>query len=105
VSRPAAKRTASRPAATPSVFNLTPPAAHVPPERDGKPPRSRIETTWTARHATPAQADLLGLTPGALVFHIIRTVTAADGTVIKATTTLCPADRTVLHHAYPIPNR
>jgi hypothetical protein len=102
VSRSAAKRTSSGKPARVSAFNLTPPTAHVPREHGDRSPRLRIETTWTARHATPAQADLLDLAPGALVFHIVRTVTDANGVVIKATTTLCPADSTVLTHAYPV---
>jgi hypothetical protein len=102
VSRSAAKRTSSGTPARLSVFNLTPPTSHMPREHDDRSPRLHIETTWTARHATPVQADLLRLPPGALVFHIVRTVTDASGTVIKATTTLCPAGSTVLAHAYPV---
>ena len=65
--------------------------------------RTRIRTQWTARLATPADAELLHVPIGTIVLHIVRTVTDPDGAVIKSTSTLCPANRTVLHHSYPIP--
>lgn len=101
-SRSRATTSRSGPAPAPVVVNLDPPAAHVPTSRNTE-GRTRIHTQWTARLASPADAELLRVPQGTVVFHILRTVTDADGNVVKATTTLCPAARTVLHHSYPIP--
>ena len=108
-----ARRTKTSPDQAPTrvVVNLDPPsAAHATtaqaPHTSGANAtdrrRTRVEPQWTARRATPTDAELLNVARGALILHIQRTVIDADGRTIKVTTTLCPADRTVLHHSYPI---
>jgi hypothetical protein len=104
--RARSRSTTSRntPVPAPVVVNLDPPAAHVATADDAE-GRTRIHTQWTARLASPADAELLRVPQGTVIFHILRTITDANGDVVKATTTLCPAARTVLHHSYPIPTK
>lgn len=116
-----AKRTTSNPprrpttppqdAPSPVVVSLDPPAmnprhtqsSHPQPRPESADRRpTHVRTQWTARLATPADAELLHIPHGTVVFHIQRAVTHPAGHVIKVTTTLCPADQTVLHHSYPI---
>jgi hypothetical protein len=82
------------------VLNLDPPAAELAESREA---RRRVCTRWTARPATPADADLLHVSQGTIVLEIVRTLMDGRGRVLKATTTLCPAAGTVLHHTYPVP--
>ena len=84
------------------VLNLDPPAADLPADSREQ-TRRGVCTRWTARPATPADAELLRVSQGTLVLEIVRTVTAARGQVLKATTTLCPAAGTVLLHSYHVP--
>jgi hypothetical protein len=87
------------------VFSLDTPTSHVPaasPDSSDRQTRTRIRTQWTARLATPADAELLQIPCGTVVLHILRTITDTNGNVIKTTTTLCPGLRTILHHSYPI---
>jgi len=95
--------------AAPVVFSLDPPPAHLPArsprdqaEPDTGQPHTRVRTQWIARLATPTDAELLNIPRGTVVLHIQRIITDPTGQVVKATTTLCPADRTVLHHSYPV---
>jgi hypothetical protein len=95
-------------AQSPVVFSLDAPTPHVTanptarPDGSDRQARTRIRTQWTSRLATPADAELLQVPIGTVVLHILRTITDADGNVIKATKTLCPGSHTVLHHSYPI---
>jgi UTRA domain len=90
----------------PIVLSLDAPASPRPAPSGAEAPvarrHSRVRTEWTARLATPADAELLHLPVGTVVLAIRRTVIDADGAVLKTTTTLCPATRTVLHHSYPV---
>ncbi|HET9658531.1 MAG TPA: UTRA domain-containing protein [Kineosporiaceae bacterium] len=95
----------------PVVLSLDPPATgHHPrttqagPDHDTDHPRTRIRTEWNARIATPADRDTLQAPAGTVVLHIRRTVIDTHGRVVKVITTVCPADRTVLHHSYRIPS-
>lgn len=81
------------------VLNLDPPAELG----DSREVRRRVSTRWTARPATPVDAELLRVSQGTIVLEIVRTVMDRRGRVLKATTTLCPAAGTVLHHSYPVP--
>jgi hypothetical protein len=96
VPRPAG---AAPPATERVVLNLDPPAELGDPREA----RRRVSTRWTARPATPADAELLHVSQGTIVLEIVRTVMNSRGRVLKATTTLCPAAGTVLHHSYPVP--
>jgi hypothetical protein len=98
--RPAARRTAA-PEPERVVVNLDPPVSEVAGPRGQT--RRRVSTRWTARPATPADAELLRVSQGTIVLEIVRTLTDARGRVLKATTTLCPAAGTVLQHSYPVP--
>ena len=88
------------------VFALDTPAPDdakpAPGDRTQASPPTRVRTEWTARPATPRDAELLQIPHGAIVLDILRTVLAPDGTVVKATRTLCPGTRTVLQHAYTL---
>lgn len=99
---------------TPVVLSLDPPTINPqhakPAHRESRPQPAdrrptRVRTQWTARLATPSDAELLHLPQGTVVLHIQRAAIDAAGHVIKVTTTLCPADWTVLHHSSPIAPR
>jgi hypothetical protein len=101
--RPAGRASQSFGAASPAtervVLNLDPPAELG----DAREARRRVCTRWTARPATPADSELLHVSQGTIVLEIVRTLMDGRGRVLKATTTLCPAAGTVLHHTYAVP--
>ena len=71
------------------VFSLDAPTTHIPaasPDSSDRQTRTRIRTQWTARLATPADAELLQIPCGTVVLHILRTITDANSNVIKTTT-------------------
>lgn len=57
----------------------------------------------TARRATDAEADLLGLPLGAYVLHLVHTATDADGAVLEVSESIWPADRVLFVDQYDIP--
>ena len=60
---------------------------------------------WTARRATPDEADLFRLPVGSYVLHVIHTATDKEGQVLEVSESIWPADRVLFVDDYIIPDQ
>ncbi len=57
---------------------------------------------WEIRMPSANEADLLDLSPGAAVLHVVHSAYAADDSVLKVSESVWPADRVTILDEYDI---
>ena len=58
---------------------------------------------WEARMPTAAEAETLGLAPGAAVVDLIHAAESPDGDILEVSESVWPAERVVILDDYEIP--
>ncbi|GAA1235936.1 GntR family transcriptional regulator [Oryzihumus leptocrescens] len=64
---------------------------------------THAQDQWTARPATPDEADAFDLTLGSYVMHVVHVARDAEGDILEVSESIWPADRLSFVDEYEIP--